>query len=302
VRLAKEEGQERMILIMEEALEKEEEALAACRKKGGATHCLASLQKAELDLISREVSRAAEFQQLQEKAQAKVSENVDLIDQQIQALTQRRAAYVAAMEANAKAHAERNSYLAERNKQKIAAVRSRLPPAQPSQLSATQVPVQGTEDAEMAAEDAESKELADYMLPVRWAAAELPVITETTPAEKMIFAILAKNLEEWLQFGAGVRFSFSDLLNAPTEFIPAMHVMAKLLGPVMTRLYTDRKVLPTDTVPNALGFPLQIALMRLDPAHMVIEQPAKEVIVANAAKMLKSIQKKMKKSKAAKVE
>ena len=302
VRLAEESKDERMTAIMKEALEKEEENLAACKKKGGVTQCVATLQRAELDLASKEVARVAEFERLQEKAKAKTEENLATMELQIQALLERKKAYAAAMKATADAHAERHAYLAERSKQKIAAVRSRLPPAHVTQLQvlATQSPPQDAgEMVNAAAMEVEAKEQADFTIPVQWTAEELPVVTETRSSDKMLYAILAQILQEWLQFGTAVRFSYSQLLNAPVDFVPAMLSLAKLLGPVLTRMYVDRRVMPTDIVPNALGYPLLKAVWRLDPAHMTVEQPAKEVISATAAKTLKTIQKKMKKAKGA---
>jgi hypothetical protein len=73
-----------------------------------------------------------------------------------------------------------------------------------------------------------------------------------------------------------------------------MLILGKLLGPIMGRLYGNRDLEGEDIVPNALGFPLQAALIKLDPAHLTIEEPAKEVITANATKTRIGLQKKKK--------
>ena len=50
----------------------------------------------------------------------------------------------------------------------------------------------------------------------------------------------------------------------------------------------------TDIVPNALGYPLQAALMKLDPCHIKIEAPAKEIISAKGSKTLETLTRKKK--------
>ena len=139
--------------------------------------------------------------------------------------------------------------------------------------------------------ETEAKEQEDFTARVVWTYPDLPTITDSSPASKMVFATLARNVSEWLQFGA-LQFSFSELLGAPADHDGSMAALNDLLGPIIPRHYGDRVPTGTDIVPNALGFPLQAALRVLDQAHITVAEPAKEAISAYSKKTLKVMQKK----------
>ena len=283
-------GDQALTILEESWKEEEEETLSAARKKDGSGRCLASIRRAEVDLACKETARVTEFQRLQAKSRERVQTNVTMLNSQVQAIIARRDAYVRLAAEADKAHLARNAVLVERSEQRLAALKTRLPPGQglqpPSQAADAQS-MEVTATQEVGDRD-------DFLAQVQWNYAEIPTITETTAPEKLTLATLAHNLGEWLQFGGSLRFSYAQLLNEPADFRGSMVTLAKLLGPVMHRLYSARDPTGEDIVPNALGFPLQAALCRLDPVHLTIAQPAKEVLAASGTKTLKVLQKKRK--------
>ena len=284
------QSSEKTLKMLEKEWKDQEELLGAAQKKDGSGKCLASLRKAEVDLACKEADRVADFQAKQKVARERTQSNIAAMNAQIQTIMARRDAYARiAMEAD-KAHENRHKLLVERSELRLKALKDRMPAGQSPQLTAPAASADLAMDLEATQEVAEADE---FFAQVMWSYPELPQVQETTAAEKLVFATLANNLNEWLQFGA-LRFTYAQLLNAPVNFKESMIAMAKLLGPIMPRLYAGRDPTETDTVPNALGYPLHAALMKLDPSHIKVEAPAKEIITAKGSKTLKTLIKKKK--------